>query len=161
MYLTEPPTDKTIREWYMNSSRVAACALRNKRAVRFHRPYKSVLGVQMAATRRDVSVRTQSYGARPGAAFDKVTYKNTCCKYTYTYTNPQITKPTHTHTNTLHTHTHTHTHTPTHYETSSKRHSRRYTPNSHNTIKCPQYKFTLTVHGTLSPRNSSFEMYVY
>ena len=23
---TEPPTDKTIREWYMNSSRVAACA---------------------------------------------------------------------------------------------------------------------------------------
>ena len=29
MYHTEPPTDKTIREWYMNSSRVAACALRN------------------------------------------------------------------------------------------------------------------------------------
>jgi len=24
MYHTEPPTDKTIREWYMNSSRVAA-----------------------------------------------------------------------------------------------------------------------------------------
>ena len=30
MYHTEPPTDKTIREWYMNSSRVAACALRNE-----------------------------------------------------------------------------------------------------------------------------------
>ena len=29
-YHTEPPTDKTIREWYMNSSRVAACALRNE-----------------------------------------------------------------------------------------------------------------------------------
>ena len=29
MYHTEPPTDKTIREWYMNSSRVGACALRN------------------------------------------------------------------------------------------------------------------------------------
>ena len=29
---TEPPTDKTIREWYMNSSRVAACALRNEQA---------------------------------------------------------------------------------------------------------------------------------
>ena len=36
MYHTEPPTDKTIREWYMNSSRVAACALRNEQAVRAH-----------------------------------------------------------------------------------------------------------------------------
>ena len=34
MYHTEPSTDKTIREWYMNSSRVAACALRNEHAVR-------------------------------------------------------------------------------------------------------------------------------
>ena len=33
MYHTEPPTDKTIREWYMNSSRVAACALRSEQAV--------------------------------------------------------------------------------------------------------------------------------
>ena len=32
MYHTEPPTDKTMREWYMNSSRVAACALRNEQA---------------------------------------------------------------------------------------------------------------------------------
>ena len=32
MYHTEPPTDKTIRECYMNSSRVAACALRNEQA---------------------------------------------------------------------------------------------------------------------------------
>ena len=32
MYHTEPPTDKTIRESYMNSSRVAACALRNEQA---------------------------------------------------------------------------------------------------------------------------------
>ena len=32
MYHTEPPTDKTICEWYMNSSRVAACALRNEQA---------------------------------------------------------------------------------------------------------------------------------
>ena len=32
MYHTEPPTDKMIREWYMNSSRVAACALRNEQA---------------------------------------------------------------------------------------------------------------------------------
>ena len=38
MYHTEPPTDKTIREWYMNSSGVAACALRNEQAVRAHRP---------------------------------------------------------------------------------------------------------------------------
>ena len=28
MYHTEPPTDKTVREWYMNSSRVAACSFR-------------------------------------------------------------------------------------------------------------------------------------
>ena len=43
MYHTEPPTDKTIREWYMNSSRVAACVLRNKQAVRAHRPRRPVL----------------------------------------------------------------------------------------------------------------------
>jgi len=36
MYQTEPPTDKTIREWYMNSSRVAACALRNEQACALH-----------------------------------------------------------------------------------------------------------------------------
>ena len=42
MYHTEPPTDKTIREWYMNSSRVAACALRNEKAVRAHRPGRPV-----------------------------------------------------------------------------------------------------------------------
>ena len=41
MYHTEPPTDKTIREWYMNSSRVAAYALRNEQAVRAHRLAKS------------------------------------------------------------------------------------------------------------------------
>ena len=29
MYHTETPTDKTIREWYMNSSRVAACSFRS------------------------------------------------------------------------------------------------------------------------------------
>ena len=38
MYHTEPPTDKIIREWYMNSSRVAACAPRKEQAVRAHRP---------------------------------------------------------------------------------------------------------------------------
>ena len=32
MYHTEPPTDKTIREWYMNSSRVAACSFRSAQA---------------------------------------------------------------------------------------------------------------------------------
>ena len=45
MYHTEPPTDKTIREWYMNSSRVAACALRNEQAVRAHRPGRPVTDV--------------------------------------------------------------------------------------------------------------------
>ena len=38
MYHTEPPTDKTIRERYMNSSRVAACALRNEQVVRAYGP---------------------------------------------------------------------------------------------------------------------------
>ena len=38
MYHTEPPTDKTIREWYMNSSRVAACALRNEQAFQAYGP---------------------------------------------------------------------------------------------------------------------------
>ena len=42
MYHTEPPTDKTIREWYMNFSRVAACALRNEQAVRADRPGRLV-----------------------------------------------------------------------------------------------------------------------
>ena len=32
MYHTEPPKGKTILEWFMNSSRVAACALRNEQA---------------------------------------------------------------------------------------------------------------------------------
>ena len=42
MYHTETPTDKTIREWYMNSSRVAACALRNEQAVRTYGPGRPV-----------------------------------------------------------------------------------------------------------------------
>ena len=42
MYHTEPPTDKTIREWYMNSSRVAACALRKEQVVRAYRPERFV-----------------------------------------------------------------------------------------------------------------------
>ena len=32
MYHTEPPTDKKIREWYMNSSRVTACSFRSAQA---------------------------------------------------------------------------------------------------------------------------------
>ena len=32
MYHTEPPTHKTIREWYMNSSRVAASSFRSAQA---------------------------------------------------------------------------------------------------------------------------------
>ena len=42
MYHTEPPTDKTIREWYMNSSRVAACVLQNEQAVRAYGPGRAV-----------------------------------------------------------------------------------------------------------------------
>ena len=43
MYHTEPPTDETIREWYMNSSRVAACALRKELAVRAYGPGRPFL----------------------------------------------------------------------------------------------------------------------
>ena len=42
MYHTEPPTDKAIREWYVNFSRVAACALRNEQVVRAHGPGRHV-----------------------------------------------------------------------------------------------------------------------
>ena len=42
MYHTEPPTDKTIREWYMNSSSVAVCALRNEQAVQAYGPGRPV-----------------------------------------------------------------------------------------------------------------------
>ena len=103
----------------------------------------------MAAARRDGSVRLQPYGARPGAALDKVRCKYTCCKYTHTYTH--ITKHTNTQTHTLqkpnthtfqttptHIHTHykpTHTHTPIHYETISNNHSTWYTPNKIVTIQ--------------------------
>ena len=47
MYHTEPPTDKTIREWYMNSSRVAACALRNEQDVRALGPGRTVSAVSV------------------------------------------------------------------------------------------------------------------
>ena len=42
MYQSEPPTDKTIREWYMNSSRVAACSFRSAQVatlLEFHVPF--------------------------------------------------------------------------------------------------------------------------
>ena len=50
MYHTELPTDKTIRESYMNSSRVAACALRNEQAVRAHGPGRPVLVVAQSSS---------------------------------------------------------------------------------------------------------------
>ena len=54
MYHTEPPTHKTIREWYMNSSRVTACALRNEQAVRAHRPGRP-LAVEPGSTPRPLA----------------------------------------------------------------------------------------------------------
>ena len=36
MYHTEPPTDKIIREWYMNSSRVAACSFQDTERFLIH-----------------------------------------------------------------------------------------------------------------------------
>ena len=63
MYHTEPPTDKTIREWYMNSSRVAACALRNEQAVWAHRPrrpWRDSLPIDMLLSAVSVLVVAQS-----------------------------------------------------------------------------------------------------
>ena len=48
MYHTEPPTDKTIREWYMNSSGVAGCVLRNEQAVRAYGPGRLLLLLLLA-----------------------------------------------------------------------------------------------------------------
>ena len=48
MYHTEPHTDKTIREWYMNSSRVSACALRNS----FHVGFKNQSVYSVSGTNR-------------------------------------------------------------------------------------------------------------
>jgi len=37
MYHTEPPTDKTIPEWYMKIQQSGCIALRNEQAIRVHR----------------------------------------------------------------------------------------------------------------------------
>ena len=54
MYHTEPPTDKTIREWYMNSSRVAACALQNEQAVQAHRLLSAVSVLVVAQSSSEI-----------------------------------------------------------------------------------------------------------
>ena len=64
MYHIEPPTDKKIREWYMNYSRVAACALRNEKAVRAYRPGRPVAGNIMGAY--TTSCNTQSSAPEDG-----------------------------------------------------------------------------------------------
>ena len=57
MYHTEPPTDKTIREWYMNSSRLAACALRKEQSVRAYGPGRPVpFAVQKKTWRDSLSI---------------------------------------------------------------------------------------------------------
>ena len=70
MYHTEPPTDKTIREWHMNSSRVAACALRNEQAVRAYGPGRPVrwrdsLPIDMLLSAVSVLVVAQSSSEIP------------------------------------------------------------------------------------------------
>ena len=63
MYHTEPPTDKTIHEWCMNSSRVAACALRNEQAVQAHR--RDSLPIDMLLSAVSVLVVAQSSAEIP------------------------------------------------------------------------------------------------
>ena len=68
IYHTEPPTDKTIREWYMNSSRVALCALRNEQAVRAYapgRPWRDSLPIDMLFSAVSVLVVAQSSSEIP------------------------------------------------------------------------------------------------
>jgi len=91
----------------------------------------------MAAAHRDGSVRTQPYGDRPGAALDKVRYKNTCCKYIHTYTH--ITKDTHTQN-----HTYTHPHiaepqTPTHYKRKHTHTRKLQNPHIHKPTMLPAF----------------------
>jgi hypothetical protein len=66
--------------------------------------------------------------------------KHSTYKYTYYHNTHTLQNP--------------HIHTPTHYKSSQNKHSTRSsTSNSHNTIKYPQYKFTLLyVHGTFIPK---------
>ena len=60
MYHTEPPTDKKIREWYMNSSRVAACVLRNEQAVRAYGPSVSCTVISCATLTQDTPITLTS-----------------------------------------------------------------------------------------------------
>ena len=53
MYHIEPPTDKTIREWYMNSSRVAACQFRSAQAPPSGGTWKYAKAPSTKKTRRD------------------------------------------------------------------------------------------------------------
>ena len=59
MYHTEPPTDKTIREWYTNSSRVAACA-----AKRTGRPGLWALQFHVVPPSKQYSFKTPDDGRR-------------------------------------------------------------------------------------------------
>ena len=72
MYHTEPPTDKTIREWYMNSSRVAACALRNEQAVRVY----DSLPIDMLLSTVSVLVVAQSSSEIPEGLMNNPVFEN-------------------------------------------------------------------------------------
>ena len=77
MYHTEPPTDKTIREWYMNSSRVAACALRNEQAVRAYgpgRPWRDSLRIDTLLSAMSVLVVAQSSSEIPEGLMNNPVY---------------------------------------------------------------------------------------
>ena len=90
MYHTEPPTDKTIRESYMNSSRVAACALRNEQAVRAHRPlvqketWRDSLRIDMLLSAVSVLVVAQSSSEIPEELKDNPVLYNNTMRYTLT-----------------------------------------------------------------------------
>ena len=89
MYHTEPPTDKTIREWYMNSSRVAACALRNEQAVRAHGPGQPV-PIDMLLSAVPVLVVAQLSSEIPEGLMNNPLYmlmkdmRLSCCMYSNT-----------------------------------------------------------------------------
>ena len=88
MYHTEPLTDKTIPEWYMDSSSVAACALRNEQAVRAHGPgstprplvqkktWRDSLPIDMLLSAVSVLVVAQSSSEIPEGLMNNPVYSN-------------------------------------------------------------------------------------
>jgi hypothetical protein len=104
--------------------------------------------LQLRKKHGKTSVRVRKTAVRVQYTYYQNTHTH---KHTHTHTHTHITKRIHTHTHTHITkrlHTHIHTHITKQYKTTTvqvKTNTVQYIPkwNSHNIIKCPQYKVTL------------------